>query len=151
VIALDAATGKELWKFSDVGAALQGPIFARGVTFWDAGSEGRRVFASASTFLYCLDARSGQLVRSFGNNGSIHLGEDLDIPAETTARPVALNTPGVIYKDMLIIGSNPGEGGNVAPGHIRAYDARTGKRRWIFHTIPHPGEPGYETWPPEYY
>jgi len=156
VIALDAATGADRWTFDPkdqrpAGPTIQGGTPARGLALWDGGSEGRRIFASAASYLYCLDARTGQVVHSFGKDGAIHLGEDLDIPGATTLPAMALNTPGVVYKDLLIIGSNPGESGTSPPGHIRAYDVRTGKRRWIFHTIPHPGEPGYETWPPEYY
>ena len=136
VIALDAATGAERWTFDPkdqrpAGPAIQGGTPARGLALWDGGSERTRIFGSAASYLYCLDARTGQVVHSFGKDGAIHLGEDLDIPGATTPPAVALNTPGVVYKDLLIIGSNTGESGTSAPGHIRAYDVRTGKRRWI--------------------
>ena len=158
VIALNAATGVEMWRFDPAserppsGPTIAGSNVARGLVFWDGGADGRRLYASARNYLYCLDAVTGRPIRTFGEDGSIHLGRDLDIPdGGPTPPPMLLNTPGVIYKDMLIIGSNPGEAASGPPGHIRAYDVRTGARRWIFHTIPHPGEFGYETWPPEYY
>src|ERR1043166_5523962 len=144
VIALDAATGKELWRWnpeserSGAGAARQ-----RGLVFWQNETNGeQRIFTGAGNYLYALDPKSGQLLRSFGQNGSIHLGSGLDVEGTTA---VGLNTPGVTYKDLLIIG---GLGG---PGAVRAFDVRTGLRRWIFHLIPRPGELGYDTWPPEAY
>ena len=144
VIALDAATGRELWKWDprserpDTGGARE-----RGLVFWqnETGGE-QRLFTGVGNHLYALDANSGQPIRSFGENGSIHLGSGLDLPVPPN---VGLNTPGVIYRDLLIIG---GLGG---PGAVRAFDVRTGLRRWVFHLIPRPGELGYDTWPPEAY
>ena len=140
VIALDAATGRELWKWnpaterSGAGGGRQ-----RGLVFWQSESgDERRLFTAAGNYLFALDPKAGTPIRAFGENGSIHLGTGLD-----TERPpnIGLNTPGIIYKDLLIIG---GVGG---PGAVRAFDVRTGQRRWIFHLIPRPGEVGYETWP----
>ena len=142
VIALDAANGRELWKWDPrserpgAGGGRQ-----RGLVFWqnETGGE-QRLFTGAGNHLYALDLKSGQPLRTFGENGSIHLGSGL----EGTPN-IGLNTPGVTYRDLLIIG---GVGG---PGAVRAFDVRTGQRRWIFHLIPRPGEFGHNTWPPEAY
>jgi len=142
-IALDAATGKELWRFAPPPSRLRG--VNRGVMYWEEKGE-KRIFYAAAAQLFALDAKTGKAIPSFAANGRLDLSKDLDRDP-----PGAFNgatSPGVIYKDLLIIGSSVGEGPRMAaPGHIRAYDVRTGKRRWIFHTIPHPGEFGYETWP----
>jgi quinoprotein glucose dehydrogenase len=144
VIALAASTGRELWKW-DPQSERSGGAAARqrGLVFWqnDTGGE-QRLFTGAGNYLYALDPKSGQVLRSFGQNGSIHLGTGLDVEGTPG---VGLNTPGVTYKDLLIIG---GLGG---PGAVRAFDVRTGKRRWIFHLIPRPDEFGYDTWPAEAY
>lgn len=142
VFALDAATGHELWHW-DPSPERSGPGRSRerGMVYWQSedGSE-RRLFTSVGNYLFALDPKTGQVIRTFGENGSLHLGTGLD----AEPRPnVGLNTPGVIFHDLLILG---GIGG---PGAIRALDVRTGERRWIFHLIPRPGEPGYDTWPPE--
>ncbi len=142
VIALDAATGRELWKWhAQSERPGGGGGRQRGLVFWqnDAGGE-RRIFTASGNHLYALDPATGQPIRSFGENGSIHLGSGLDVEGTPG---VGLNTPGVTYKDLLILG---GIGG---PGAVRALDVRTGARRWIFHLIPRPGEYGHETWPPE--
>lgn len=144
VIALDAATGRELWKWNPqserpgAGGGRQ-----RGLVFWqnETGGE-QRLFTGVGNYLYALDPKSGQPIRSFGENGSIHLGSGLDVAGTPS---IGLNTPGVTYQDLLIIG---GLGG---PGAVRAFDVRTGLRRWIFHLIPRPGEFGYDTWPPDAY
>lgn len=141
--ALDAATGKELWRFDPTEVRSRG--VNRGVMYWSSGPE-KRVFFAAGTSLFALNAKTGKLIPEFGANGRIDMTKDLDRDP-----PGAFNgatSPGIVYKDLLIMGSSVGEGPRAAaPGHIRAYDVRTGKRRWIFHTIPHPGEFGYETWP----
>ncbi len=134
VIALDAATGKELWKWDPAKERSgKGPARQRGLVYWksETGTEAR-LFTGVGGFLFALDAKTGEVIRSFGENGSVNLGS-------------GLNTPGVIYKDMLILG---GVGG---VGAIRALDVRTGQQRWIFHLIPRPGEVGYDTWPAEAY
>lgn len=144
VVALDAATGKELWKWDPLSERPGGNRSRqRGLVFWQNESGGeQRIFTGVGNYLYALDAKTGQPVRSFGQNGSIHLGTGLDVEGTPA---VGLNTPGVTYKDMLIIG---GFGG---PGAMRAFDVHTGERRWIFHLIPRPDELGYDTWPPEAY
>jgi len=146
VLALDAATGVEQWSFEPLvdGRPLTGRPRNRGLMYWSDGSEAR-IYVAARHQFYSLDAKTGLPVEGFGNSGSIDLRDGLGRPAETLS--VGLTTPGVVYGDLLIIGSVVSEGLPSAPGDIRAYDARSGELRWSFHTIPHPGEPGYETWP----
>jgi quinoprotein glucose dehydrogenase len=143
VIALDAATGRLIWRFD---SKLEGRAPNRGVTYWSAASE-RRIFAAVDQFLYALDARTGNPVTTFGDNGRIDLRSGLD--RDPASQSVRLTTPGVVYKDLLIVGGRTSEGAGASPGDVRAYDARTGQLRWKFHTIPRPGEFGYESWSPE--
>jgi len=149
IFALDAATGKEIWifdPFKDDRTNQQG--VNRGLAFWENGKQSQIMF-TAGRYLYAIYARTGQPVLSFGDSGRVNMNEGLDRDLkgiETYAR-----TPGIIYKDIIILGMSAGEGPIAAPGHIRAYNVRTGKREWIFHTIPHPGEFGYETWPKDAY
>ncbi len=142
-VALDAASGKEIWRFDPVDVRSRG--VNRGVMYWAEGAD-KRILFSAGSYLYALDAKTGKVIPGFGVSGRVDMSKELDRDP-----PGAFNgatTPGIVYKDLIIMGSSVGEGPRAAaPGHIRAYDARTGKRRWIFHTIPHPGEVGYETWP----
>jgi quinoprotein glucose dehydrogenase len=141
VIALDAATGRELWRFSP--PSPNG--VNRGLAWWTDGTEHRLLFGNAR-WLYAIDARTGQGIPSFGVDGRVDLGAQLDRDTEGFA--IQANTPGVVYQDLIIMGMRVGEGpAPAAPGHIRAFDVRTGKLAWIFHTVPRPGEPGYETWP----
>ncbi len=145
VIALHAATGVEIWRF-DPYAGKPASGVNRGVTYWSEG-EDERIFYVAGSLLYALDARTGDLKVEFGAEGKVDLYEGLD--RDVRSLWVTAATPGIVFEDLLILGSTLGEGPSAAaPGHIRAFDARTGKRRWIFHTIPHPGEEGYETWSP---
>lgn len=145
VFALDAATGKLIWSFTppNEGRGI-GKLRNRGVTWWDDG-KGGRIYVVARGLLYALSARTGKPVPSFGTEGVVDLREGLGRdPAKLS---LSTNTPGIVYKDLLILGSIMSEELPSAPGDVRAYDLRTGKIRWAFHTIPHPGEYGYDTWP----
>ncbi|QNI34995.1 PQQ-binding-like beta-propeller repeat protein [Alloacidobacterium dinghuense] len=141
VIALDAATGKLLWKFD---SGIQGTQPARGLAYWSDGTNGR-ILAGVMNFLYALDTKTGKPIASFGESGRIDLRENLGRDSATVS--IALTSPGIVYKDLIIVGGRDPETLPCPPGDIRAYDVRTGKLRWSFHTIPHPGEFGYDTWP----
>ena len=143
VVALDAETGALRWKF-DSGIEGRGPN--RGVTYWSSGNEAR-IFSGQGTFVYALDARTGTPVASFGRDGRIDLREGLG--RDPSTQSVLLTTPGIVYKDLLIVGGRVSEGLPASPGDVRAFDARTGALRWTFHTIPRPGEFGADTWPKE--
>ncbi|MDP9170827.1 MAG: PQQ-binding-like beta-propeller repeat protein, partial [Acidobacteriota bacterium] len=141
IIALDGASGKLLWKFD---SGVQGRGANRGVVYWAAGSD-QRIFAAVQSFVYALDSRTGKVIPGFGRDGRIDLREGLG--REAAQQSVILTSPGIVYKDLLIVGGRYPEALPAAPGDIRAYDVRTGKLHWSFHTIPHPGEYGYDTWP----
>jgi quinoprotein glucose dehydrogenase len=146
LIALDAATGKAKWVFDPFADTVHAKVQInanRGVTYWSEGND-KRIIYSAGSFLYAVNAQTGKLIPTFGTDGKIDLHEGLDRNVENLY--VVSTSPGIIYKDLLILGSRVAEEGDAAPGHIRAYDIRTGKRKWIFHTIPYPGERGYDTW-----
>jgi quinoprotein glucose dehydrogenase len=142
--ALDAATGKELWSFDPTFGRWSGPrIRHRGVVV-----HGGRVYFNYRYRLFALDQRTGKQVPGFGNDsGWVDLREGLDRPTEGLS--VSASTPGAVYKDVLIIGTSVPEALPSAPGDIRAFDLKTGKIKWTFHTIPRPGEAGHETWPPD--
>jgi quinoprotein glucose dehydrogenase len=141
IVALDGATGKPLWRF-DSGTTGRGAN--RGVTYWSEGGD-RRLFAAVTHFVYALDAATGKPIPTFGQNGRIDLREGLG--RDPAKQSIILTTPGVVYKDLLIVGGRTSEGLPASPGDVRAYDVRSGAMRWSFHTIPHPGEFGYKTWP----
>ncbi len=142
--AVDAATGKEIWKFKAAEDKTGNIGVNRGVTYWEEG-EDKRILYCFGQYLYGLDARTGNKIESFGTQGRISLKDGLGERAANLT--VGSNTPGVIYKNLIIMGSRVNEGPISAPGYLRAYHVKTGKLAWVFHTIPHPGEPGYETWP----
>jgi quinoprotein glucose dehydrogenase len=151
LFALDAATGQQKWIFNPAADSMtvKGSGYfmmnvCRGVTYFSDGENDQRLFYGASSYLYCVDARTGKPVSSFGDGGHIDLHNDLGMNASQLY--VASTSPGIIFKDLIIIGTRVAEDMPAAPGHIRAYDVHTGKLRWIFHTIPQPGEAGYETW-----
>ena len=141
VIALDAATGKLLWQFD---SGIKGTQPDRGLSWWTDGSESR-LFAGVMNFLYALDPISGKPIASFGEGGRIDLRKQLR--GDYREQSIALTSPGVIYEDLIIVGGRNPETHPAPPGDIRAFDVRTGLLRWSFHTIPHPGEFGYDTWP----
>ena len=144
VIALEASSGKELWKFDPYGGESASGV-NRGVTYWSDSMQ-ERLFYVAGSNLYCLNPSNGLLIESFADSGKVDLYEGLGRDVSFTW--VTAATPGIVYKDLIIMGSTLGEGPSpVAPGHIRAYNVKSGKLEWIFHTIPHPGEFGYDTWP----
>ncbi|MDW3651634.1 MAG: PQQ-binding-like beta-propeller repeat protein [Bacteroidia bacterium] len=146
LIALEAESGKEVWTFDPYpGEKSSGTI--RGLTFWD-DAEGGKVFYVAGSYLYQLFAQSGEINEMFGEVGRIDLRKGLGREPEDLW--VSATSPGIIYGNNFILGTRVGEGpGSSAPGHIRAYNLRSGEIDWTFHTIPQPGEFGYETWPPE--
>jgi quinoprotein glucose dehydrogenase len=145
VVAVNAATGKEIWKFdpSD-GAVARARVRHRGVTV-----HADRVFVTYRHLLFALDKTTGKPIPSFGANGRVDLREGLGRPAAGLS--VSASTPGAIFEDLLIMPASVPETLPGTPGHIRAFDVKTGRQRWIFHTIPQPGEFGYDTWPPESY
>ncbi|MFN7933962.1 MAG: pyrroloquinoline quinone-dependent dehydrogenase [Bryobacteraceae bacterium] len=145
--AIEAHTGKVLWTNKGLtqrrGAAAG---VSRGVMYWKSGAT-ERIFAPVREHILAIDAKTGELVKDFGDGGGIELRRHLDRDLNPATK-LEITTPGVIFEDMIITGFRPGEGPREeAPGHILAFDCHTGKRRWIFHTIPHPGEFGYDTWP----
>jgi quinoprotein glucose dehydrogenase len=146
VQALNAATGELLWTFDPLQGrgGRRAPGISRGVTYWEEGDR-KRIFAVYQDRLWCLDAKSGKPVPSFGKEGVIDLKENFD--HDMTNLNFRHTSPVVVYKDTVITGGGGGEGPYPeAPGHIRGYDAQTGERRWIFHTTPRPGEYGHDTW-----
>ena len=144
LFALNAATGEQKWVFDPTIEGTSG--ISRGVVFWqDEKGADKRILYGVNSRLYAINTTDGTPIRTFGENGSIDLREDLDVENPEN-KTLFAKTPGVVYKDLLIMGSSVSEGADALPGHIRAFDIRTGKRKWIFHTIPHPGDFGYDTW-----
>jgi quinoprotein glucose dehydrogenase len=141
IFALNAATGKLLWKFD---SGIPGTQPDRGLAYW-SNAQDKRILVGVMNFLYALDAATGKPIPTFGQHGRIDLRRDLGRDPETQS--IALTSPGIVYKDLIIVGGRNPETLPAPPGDIRAYDVRTGKLRWSFHTIPRPGEFGYNTWP----
>ena len=145
IVALDAGTGKEIWTYiPDPPAKI---ITSRGINYWESKDHAdRRLLFSANHALQAIDARTGKLIESFGTGGRVDLKEGLGRDPKTLTL-VQSTTPGRVFENLLILGSATNQGYGSAPGDIRAFDVRTGKLVWSFHTIPHPGEYGYDTWP----
>ncbi|MEP7366501.1 MAG: pyrroloquinoline quinone-dependent dehydrogenase [Acidobacteriota bacterium] len=145
VRALNAVTGQPLWNYNPLAGSRRSTGVNRGVTWFEDGKD-KRVFAAIQDKLHCLNPATGEPVKGFGDNGIVDLAAQFD--RDMTGLSYRSTSPPVIVEDTLIIGGGGGEGPRPeAPGHIRGYDVYTGKRKWIFHTIPHPGEKGYDTWP----
>lgn len=145
VVALDAESGRLRWRFDATpGVKIFGAQRSRGLTYWTDGTE-QRIFVAARHDLYALNAATGRPIESFGNSGRIDLRENLGRNVATQS--VTLSSPGIIHKDLLIVGGVVSETLPSSPGDVRAYDVRTGQLRWSFHTIPNPGELGHATWP----
>lgn len=147
VIALDASSGTLIWSFDpnkNVPITRRTESINRGVTYWKSG-EDERILVVSRHFLWSLDAKTGKPVGSFGDSGRVDLRQGLGRDPETVS--ITSTSPGVVFGDVLILGSTLPEDLPSAPGDIRAFDIRTGQVRWTFHTIPHPGEFGYDTWP----
>ncbi len=141
VFALEAATGKLLWKFD---SGINGTQPDRGLAFW-SNETGKRILVGVMHFVYALDAATGKPIQAFGKDGRIDLRENL---SRNDPEPfVSLTSPPVVYKDLFIVGGRNAETLPAPPGDIRAFDARTGKLRWTFRTVPQPSEFGYDTWP----
>jgi len=146
LVALNATTGEEIW----IHAHLDG-IAGRGINYWESkDGKDRRLLFQMNSYLQAIDAKTGKSILSFGENGLVDLREGLDRPTGSIVRAQS-NSPGKIFGDLILLGSSPGEKHISAPGHLRAYNAVTGKLAWTFHTIPHPGEYGYDTWPKDAY
>src|ERR1700722_8915347 len=147
VFAVDAATGKVVWNFD---SGIKGTQPVRGLAYWaSADRSEKRIIVGVMSFVYALDAATGKPIATFGAEGRIDLRDNL---SRNDPDPfVSLTSPVVIYKDMFIAGGRNSETLPAAPGDVRAFDVRTGKLRWDFHTIPQPGEFGYNTWPPDAY
>ncbi|HSJ66499.1 MAG TPA: PQQ-binding-like beta-propeller repeat protein [Anditalea sp.] len=150
LLAIDAATGKELWKFQPF-EVLEGDLRGhfnmnnnRGVAYWTDGKDDERIFYATGHYMNAVDAKTGKLIQSFGNGGRIDLHEGLG--RDATGLFITATSAPSVYQDLLLTGTRVAESMDAAPGHIRAYDVRTGEQKWIFHTIPEEGQPGAETW-----
>jgi quinoprotein glucose dehydrogenase len=142
LVALDAETGKEIW----IHANLRG-IAAKGINYWESKDrKDRRLIFQMNNFIEEIDARTGKSILTFGTNGLVNLKEGLGRDPRTIAR-IQSSNPGRIFENLILLGSSTGENYFASPGDLRAYDVITGKLTWSFHTIPHPGEFGYDTWP----
>jgi glucose dehydrogenase len=145
VIAVNAVTGARLWTFNPEEPSEQP---ARGLSYWTDGKT-RILLAGGVSYLYALDPETGKPLPGFGERGRVDLRRDLVDPGVDYKQTfAAMTSPGVIYRDLIIVGFRLPETEPALRGDIRAFDVHTGALRWTFHTIPHPGEPGYETWIP---
>ncbi len=150
LVALDATTGKELWvhSFGGAGGGRGGISAQRGANYWESQDrKDRRIFVSEGGTLDAINALTGELIDSFANHGKLDLKTGLD----RATRPLSSRNPGRVFGNIIILGSATGEGYLAPPGDIRAFDAVTGSLLWTFHTIPRPGEAGYDSWPKDAY
>ena len=143
IVAIDAATGKEIW----VHDGLTG-MTSRGLNYWESkDGKDRRVIFCVADYMQEIDANTGKLIRNIGNNGAVD--RRIELRRDPDYMRIQSGTPGHVFENMIIFGSATGEGYFSPPGDLRAFNILTGKLAWEFHTVPHPGEPGYETWPKE--
>ncbi len=141
IVAVDARSGKELWVRENMNGMTN-----RGMMYWESGRDQRLIFAMTD-LLQELDAKTGKSIMSFGTNGVVDLRVGIDGRDPATVGGMQSQVPGEVFENLIILGSAPGEGYMSPPGDIRAYDVLTGKLVWTFHTVPRPGEFGYDTWP----
>lgn len=144
--ALDASTGKEIWRFGD--PLKNWASTSRGVSYWTDG-EDQRILYTVGPNLWALNAKTGKPIPNFGDGGKVDLHTGL--PANAQQKFIISNTPGTIFEDLIVMPLRLSEGSDAAPGDIRAFNVRTGKLEWTFHTIPYPGEYGYKTFPKDAY
>ncbi len=151
IFALDAKSGKQIWIFDPFAKEGKGGGLNRGLTYWKGGDD-ERIITFAGNKMIELNANTGKQIQSFGDSGYVDLNKNLRSHEGLDLHEDVTNTsPAVVYNDLIITGSSVGEDYESSPGHIRAYDVRTGKMKWIFHTVPQPGELGYDTWPKDAY
>ncbi|MFD1144129.1 PQQ-binding-like beta-propeller repeat protein [Larkinella insperata] len=150
LFALRADTGEQLWKFEP--SKDDRLNSNRGVMYWENGAN-KRILYTVGASLYAVNAQNGQIINSFGNDGRVdlHQGLQTNLDHDVSKLSVTATTPGIIHRNTVVMGSSVSESGDAAPGHIRAFDVVTGKLKWVFHTIPQPGEFGYDTWPKDAY
>ena len=142
LVALDATTGKEIWIHENLPGMTN-----RGIAYWESKDrKDRRLIFAMNDYLQEIDARTGKSILTFGKRGLVDLRQGLGRDPKTINR-IQTDTPGRVFEDLILLGSTPGEAYLAPPGDIRAYNVITGKLVWTFHTIPHPGEFGYDTWP----
>jgi quinoprotein glucose dehydrogenase len=145
--AVNAATGEKIWSYDPFDGGV-GSGVTRGVSYWESGDD-KRILYAAGNHLIALDARTGKPIETFGEKGKVNLNVGVRDDPEKIA--VTMTSPGIVYKDLIICGSRLPDLYGTPPGYIRAYNCKTGEIAWTFHTIPLPGEPGYETWPKDAY
>lgn len=145
VFALEADTGRMVWTFRAPGGEAAASV-VRGVQYWSSGDD-KRIMVTLGHHIYALEARTGAPVRTFGQDGTVDYKRHYDRDVRDLS--VTSTSPGAIYRDTMILSMRVSEAHPAVPGDIMAFDVRTGERKWVFHTIPHPGEEGYDTWPPE--
>jgi quinoprotein glucose dehydrogenase len=150
LFALDASDGKKIWEFDPFKNASVKMTTCRGVVYWENGQD-KRIIYNAGSAVYAISASTGLPVKDFGEDGKIDMHVGLDINHDVSNLYIAATSPGIIYKNILILGSTVSEGGDAAPGYVRGFDILSGRLKWVFHTIPQPGEFGYETWPKDAY
>lgn len=146
--AINAKTGEQLWSFDPFNGGESGGEVNRGLTYWESRTD-KRILFTANNQLFALDASNGKLISAFGNGGKVDMRVGLRDTPENIY--VSSTSPGIVYNDLIIMGCRVPDVYGAQPGYIRAYDCRTGKLIWTFHTVPLPGEPGYETWSKDAY